>query len=150
MESICGADCNNCNYGKNNKCKGCMKTKGCPFGKECFIAKYILTGGKDNYEIFKNQLINEINNLNIPGMPKINDLNPLNGAFVNLSYSLPNGKNVQFLEDNNIYLGNQVESEFNDGEIIRCFGILANMNFILISEYGTNGDNPEIIKKKKR
>ncbi len=150
MKSICGADCNNCGYGKNNNCKGCMQTKGCPFGKQCFIAKYILTGGKENYEIFKNQLMDEINDLNIPCMPKINELNPLNGVFVNLNYPLPNGQKIQFLDDNDIYLGNQVECEFNDGELIRCFGILANMEFILISEYGANGDNPEIIVYKKR
>ena len=150
MESICGADCSNCGYGKNNNCKGCMQTKGCPFGKQCFIAKYILTGGKENYDIFKNQLIDEINDLHIPGMPRINDLNALNGSFVNLSYPMPNGKMVQFLDNNEIYLGNQVESEFNDGEIIRCFGILANMDFILVSEYGPNGNNPEIIIYKKR
>ena len=150
MESICGAECSNCGYGKNNNCKGCMQTKGCPFGKQCFIAKYILTGGKENYDIFKNQLIDEINDLHIPGMPRINDLNALNGSFVNLSYPMPNGKMVQFLDNNEIYLGNQVECEFNDGEIIRCFGILANMDFILVSEYGPNGNNPEIIIYKKR
>ena len=150
MESICGADCSNCGYGKNNNCKGCMVTKGCPFGKQCFVAKYILTGGKGNYEIFKNQLVNEINNLNIIGMPKIEDLNPLNGSFVNLSYPMPNGECVKLLNDSEIYLGNQVENEFNDGSTIRCFGILANMDFILISEYGPNGDNPEIVVYKKR
>ena len=150
MESVCGANCNNCMYGKNNNCKGCMKTKGCPFGKQCFVAKYILAGGKENFELFKKELINEINDLNISGMPKINDLNPLNGSFVNLSYPMPNGDNIKLLDDKDIYLGNQVESEFNDGELIRCFGILANMDFILISEYGPNGDNPEIIIYKKR
>lgn len=150
MESICGANCDNCGYGKNNHCKGCKNTKGCPFGKQCFVAKYILTGGKENFEIFKKQLISEINALDISGMPKIDSLTPLNGAFVNLNYPLPNGQNACFLENDDIYLGNQVESEFNDGEIIRCFGILANMNFILISEYGPNGDNPELILYKKR
>ena len=150
MESICGADCNNCGFGKNNNCKGCKQTNGCPFGNQCFVAKYILTGGKENYEIFKNQLIEEINDLNIPGMPKINELNSLNGTFVNLNYPLPNGNNAKFLNDNDIYLGTQIESEFNDGEILRCFGILANMNFILVSEYGPNGDNPELILFKKR
>ena len=150
MQSICGADCNNCGYGKNNSCKGCSNTKGCPFGTECFIAKYILTGGKDSYNRFKNQLIDEINNLNISGMPKINELTPLNGTFVNLYYPLPSGQKIQLLNDSDIYLGTQVESEFNNGEIVRCFGILANMNFILVSEYGPNGDNPEIIIYKKR
>jgi hypothetical protein len=150
MESICGADCSKCGYGKNNNCKGCKNTNGCPFGKQCFVAKYILTGGKDSYEAFKLQLLDEINSLDIPGMPKIKDLNPLNGTFVNLSYHMPNGEFVRLLDDNEIYLGNQVECEFNDNSIIRCFGILANMNFILISEYGVNGDNPELIIYKKR
>ncbi len=150
MESICGADCSKCGYGKNNNCKGCKETNGCPFGKQCFVAKYILTGGKESYELFKNQLIEEINSLNIPGMPKIKELTPLNGAFVNLNYPLPNGENVKLLNNDEIYLGNQVESEFNNGEIIRCFGILANLNFILVSEYGPNGDNPEIVIYKKR
>ena len=150
MESICGANCNDCGYGKNNNCKGCKETNGCPFGKQCFIAKYILTGGKENYELFKKQLVDEINSLNIVGMPKINDLSPLIASFVNLSYPIPNGENIKLLYDNDIYLGNQVESEYNDGNIIRCFGILANMNFILVSEYGVNGDNPEIVLLKKR
>ena len=150
MKSICGAICDNCGYGINNNCKGCASTKGCPFGKQCFIADYILTGGKENYEIFKKQLIDEINELNVPGMPKIDELNPLNGTFVNLSYPMPNGKHIQLLDNNDIYLGNQVECEFNDDENIRCFGILANMNFILVSEYGPNGDNPELIIYKRR
>lgn len=150
MESICGADCSNCGYGKSKNCKGCKNTNGCPFGKQCFIAKYILTGGKENYEQFKNQLINEINSLNIPGMPKITSLNALNGSFVNLAYPMPNGNSIQLLDDNDIYLGNQVECEFYDGDEIRCFGVVANMDFILVSEYGQNGDNPEIIVYKKR
>ena len=150
MESLCGADCSNCGYGKANNCKGCSNTNGCPFGRQCFIAKYILTGGKENYNLFKKQLIDEINDLNIPGMPKIEDLTPLNGCFVNLNYPLPNGSSVKFLEDDDFYLGIQVESEFNDGEIIRCFGVVANMNFILVSEYGQNGSNPELIVYKKR
>ena len=150
MKSICGADCDKCEYGKNKGCKGCTNTNGCPFGKQCFVAKYILTGGKENYELFKNQLIEEINEITIPGMPKIKELVPLNGSFVNLSYTLPNGKSANFLENDEIYLGTQVESEFNDGNIIRCFGVLANMDFILISEYGQNGENPELITYKKR
>ena len=150
MSSICGADCDNCGFGKSNNCQGCLNTKGCPFGKQCFVAKYILTGGKENFEVFKRQLVDEINELNVPGMPNIEELTPLNGTFVNLSYPMPNGKNIKLLEDDEVYLGSQVESEFNDGSINRVLGVLANMNFILISEYGPNGDNPEIIIYKKR
>ena len=109
MESLCGADCSNCGYGKSNNCKGCKNTNGCPFGKQCLVAKYILTGGKENYELFKQELVNEINSLDVPGMPKITDLNPLNGCFVNLCYPTPNGGTVKLLDDNEIYLGNQVQ-----------------------------------------
>lgn len=52
-KSICGSDCANCGYGKENKCKGCVESCGCPFGKQCFIYKYIKTGGIENYELFK-------------------------------------------------------------------------------------------------
>ena len=81
MKSICGADCNNCGYGKNNKCKGCTESKGCPFGKQCFVYKYIKNGGTENFGLFKKQLIDEFNSLNVPGMPKIDDLFPINGAY---------------------------------------------------------------------
>ena len=150
MESICGADCNSCGYGKNNNCKGCSESNGCPFGKQCFIAKYIKTGGIENYNVFKKQIIDEFNSLNVPGMPKINELYPLNGAYVNLSYPLPSGSAVKLLEDANIYLGNQVECDFNEGEIIRCYGLVAGMDFLLVSEYGANGDSPELVVYKRR
>ena len=83
-------------------------------------------------------------------MPKIKELIPLNGALVNLRYPLPNGKTIQLLDDNDIYLGSQVESEFKDNDVVKCFGILANVNFILICRYEENGNNPELILYKKR
>ena len=149
-KAICGADCDNCGYGKNNGCKGCTHSKGCPFGKQCFIAKYISIGGADSYNLFKEKLIEEFNSLNILGMPKINDLFPLNGAFVNLAYPMPSGNAVKLFDDKEIYLGNQVECEFNDGELIKCYGLVAGMDFLLVSEYGENCINPEIIIYKKR
>ena len=33
----------------------------------------------------------------------------LNGFYVNLEYPLPNGQSVKLLEDNKVYLGNQIE-----------------------------------------
>ena len=48
---------------------------------------------------------------------------------MNLEYQLPNGQKVKFLDDQKTYLGNQLESEFRAE---RCFGILANMDFILV------------------
>lgn len=150
MKSICGADCSNCGYGKNNNCKGCIESKGCPFGKKCFVYKYIKNGGKENFDLFKKQLIDEFHSLNIPGMPKIDDLFPINGAYVNLAYPMPNGKDVKLLDDNDIYLGNQVECEFNDGELIKCYGLVAGLDFLLVSEYGENCSSPEIVVFKRR
>ena len=142
MKAICGADCNECELLKINKCKGCKNTNGCPFNKKCWIAKYIEIGGKDQFEILKKQIIEEFNSLNIDGMPKIKELYPLHGSFVDLKYPLPNGKKVKFLSDDESYLGNQVECEFNNDGLERCFGIVANMKFLLVCEYEKNGSNP--------
>ncbi len=150
MKSICGTDCSKCDYYKNDKCQGCNKTKGCPFGKKCFIAKYIEVGGIDNYLLFKKKLIDEINALEIEGLSIIDELYPLNGELVNLEYRLPNKNKMKYLNDNEIYLGTQVESQFNDDKIKKCYGIVGNMNFILVSEYEEEGKNPELIIYKKR
>lgn len=80
-------------------------------------------------------------------MPKLEKLNALVGKYVNLDYRLPNGKIVKFLDDNTTYLGNQLESEIMDG---LCFGILANVDFLLICTYEENGKNPELVLYKKR
>lgn len=148
-KSICGADCANCGYGKNCGCKGCAESKGCPFGKKCFIAQYIEDRGEGNYRLFKETLIEEFNALNIPGMPKIHELFALNGAFVNLAYPTPGGDTVKLLDDHGIYLGNQVERDFNNGTG-RCFGMVAGLDFLLVCEYGENGTNPEIVVFKRR
>ena len=85
--------------------------------------------------------------MHIEGMPKLEKLNALVGSYVNLAYRLPNGNTVKFLDDNATYLGNQLECEFGGN---RCFGILANMDFILICTYEENGNNPELLIYKKR
>ena len=150
MEGLCGATCTGCELFENNKCKGCKNTNGCPFGKKCWIAKYIEIGGKKNFEILKEQIIEEFNNLNIEGMPEIKELYSLHGNYINLEYRLPNGKKIKFLDDNELYLGNQVECEFSDGETKKCFGLVANMNFLLVCEYEENGINQELIVFKRR
>ena len=85
--------------------------------------------------------------MQIQGMPKVSKLNALVGSYVNLPYRLPNGNIVKFLEDNTTYLGNQLECEFG-GE--RCFGVLANMDFILVCTYEKDGKEPELVIYKKR
>lgn len=103
--------------------------------------------GAGKFEEFKSKLIEEINALGVDGMPQVKKLNALVGGYVNLEYRLPNGKVVKFLNDNATYLGTQLECEFGGG---RCFGIVANMEFILICTYETNGTNPELVIYKKR
>ncbi len=99
------------------------------------------------FEAFKKQLIEEINDLHIEGMPKVDKLNALVGKYVNLAYRLPNGETVRFLDDQTTYLGNELTPAFG-GE--RCFGVLANMDFILICTYEAGGSDPELVLYKKR
>ena len=112
-----------------------------------YWSRYKELGGNEAFEQFKKTLIDEINALNIEGMPKLEKLNALVGSYINLEYRLPNGKMVKYLDDNATYLGNQLESIFGGD---RCFGIAANMDFILICTYEENGENPELVLYKKR
>lgn len=90
-------------------------------------------------------MIAEINALGIPGL-QVNDLNLLNGFYVNLEYTLKNGQSVKLLEDNCVYWGNQIEIPGSD----KCYGIAADENYLLVCEYGCNGTKPQIIVYKKR
>ncbi len=109
--------------------------------------RYEALSDDGQFEQFKQQLMDEINALRIEGMPKVEKLNALVGKYVNLSYRLPNGKTVQFLDDGTTYLGNQLEPVFGGD---RRFGVLANMDFILVCTYEKDGDNPELVLYKKR
>ena len=101
-------------------------------------------GGK--FEEFKKRLAEEINALGVEGMPKVGKLNALVGSYVNLAYPLPSGASVKFLDDGTTYLGTQLEAE----EGGRCFGVLANADFILICTYAEGGADPELVLFKKR
>ena len=109
--------------------------------------KYEELSDNGQFEAFKKKLISEINDLHVEGMPKVEKLNALVGQYVNLAYPLPSGQNVQFLNNGTTYLGTQLEPLFG-GE--RCFGVLANMDFILICTYLKDGADPELVLYKKR
>ncbi|NBH15504.1 DUF3795 domain-containing protein [Lachnospiraceae bacterium] len=144
MLSICGVDCcSNCN--RKDECGGCVKTNGHPFGGECIAAECIKKDGADEFLKMKSTLIDEFHSLGVKNL-QVNDLNLLNGSYVNLEYQLTNGQSVKFLEDNKIYLGNQIEIPGSD----RCYGLAADEKYLLVCEYGHNGDNPQIIIYKKR
>ncbi|MBR4626594.1 MAG: helix-turn-helix domain-containing protein [Ruminococcus sp.] len=105
--------------------------------------KELEDGGK--FEEFRRQLVDEFNALGIEGMPRVEKLNALVGSYVNLAYPLPSGAAVKLLDDNATYLGNQLEGA--DG---RCFGVLANADFLLVSTYGKDGADPELLLFRKR
>ena len=108
--------------------------------------RYAEIGGKERLEEFKAQLIREFNELlSIEGLPRVENLNVLSGEFINMEYTLPNGERVKFLDDKQTYLGSQLE-----GEAGVCYGIAANMDFLLICSYEENGENPELLVYKKR
>lgn len=113
-----------------------------------FWKQYAALGGKEKFGDFKAQLIRELNALlHMEGLPKVEDLNVLSGSFINLEYALPNGQTVKFLDDNATYLGSQLECQ-PGGD--RCYGIAANMEFLLVCSYKENGEEPELVFYKKR
>lgn len=136
--TYCGIDCcKECN--RLAECGGCEKCGGHPFGGSCVAER-----NKD-FSQLKQQLIDEINALGICGLI-VENLNLLTGAFVNLEYPLSNGTTVKFLNDKDIYLGNQIEIPNSE----RCYGVVANEDFILVCEYACNGANPKLLLYKRR
>lgn len=151
METICGIDCNECAFKEN--CGGCKVSDGHPFGSACMLADCCKHNGFEHCDTacssvckLKAQLIEEFNALGIEDMEKVKNLNALKGSFVNLEYTLPSGQTIKFWDDNKIYLGNQICKKNSD----RCYGLTADENYLLVCEYGNNGDNPEIVVLKKR
>lgn len=157
METICGISCSGCFF--KDKCKGCRKTNGKPLGGDCMVAVCCFKKGLeccnkcDKKCNLKNQAVNEVNELikNELGQLKqmeqfkVEKLYELSGALINLEYTLPNGQKCKFLEDNRIYLGTQIP--VNDKE---CYGISVTDEYIIISRYGENGENPKLVLIKER
>ena len=143
-KSYCGIKCNACQL--NTQCCGCIESEGRPFGGTCIVAECCKECvDKDRKKIIKalkESVITEINALNIPGMPEVKELYYLKGSFVNLEFTLDDGQKKKFWDDNNIYLGTQLEVSGDD----KCFGVVADEDHILICRYGCNGSDPEIIE----
>lgn len=147
MSSICGVNCDEC--GIKDKCKGCVETNGHPWGGDCVLAEFCYDSNghtKEKIIAYKRDLIKEINDLRLNFIGEVKELYPLNGMFVNLEYKLPNNEKIKLLKDNNIYLGTQLSKNDNSG----YYGIVADNNYILISEYDKDYQNAEIIIYKQR
>lgn len=146
METICGVRCDEgCPFSKD--CKGCAETGGRPFGGSCVAAEYIKAGGKEKYEEFKKLLLAEVNGLLAGcGAPEAEKLWELPGWYVDLAYRLPSGREASFLDGSKIYLGAQIEAP----GLERCWGVVADMDFILVCSYGEGGSDPELLAYRKR
>lgn len=138
MQSICGADCAKCSL--SNACKGCTATNGRPFGAECVLAS-CYRKGENALDACKRRLIAAFNALDIRDMEEVTELNALKGSFLNIEYALPNGMPAKFWDDDKIYFGNQLHKKDSD----RCYGIAADEKYLMVSEYGGSGSDPEIV-----
>lgn len=94
----------------------------------------------------KKVFIDEINALGIAGMPVITNLFVLQGSFINGEYNL-NGNIIKLFDDNATYWGTQVVKQDGSG---RCYGIACDERMIVVSEYGKNGADAEIVLLKRR
>ena len=91
----------------------------------------------------KKVFIEEVNALGIPGL-HIDNLYILQGSFINQPYNI-NGNEVKLLDDNATYWSNQIIKDD-----ARCYGIACCEKFILVSEYGKDGADAELVILKKR
>lgn len=152
MKNYCGLDCAKCPAVDN--CPGCVATEGKPYGGTCVLGECCKAEGCSAPGScfsgkcpLKEQLCQEFNQLNMPGMEKVTDLNALPGFYINLEYTLPGGQKVKFWDDKRVYLGNQICKQDGSG---RCFGLTADETHLLVCEYGDNGSDPEIVVYQRR
>ncbi len=151
METLCGLDCNGC--GLKDSCGGCVETNGRPFGGSCMIAVCANNKGCENRgKCFdapcklKEQLTAEFRALGIEDMEEVTGLHALKGSFANLEYTLPNGRAVKFWEDNRIYIGHLLKKKNSD----RFYGLVADENYLMVCEAGSDGSDAKIVVFKER
>lgn len=150
-KTICGLDCSQCSFSAN--CAGCAATNGSPFGGKCVLASCCAGNGRAACAECgaedcgtKKALIDEFNALGIDGMPRVTELYALSAVIVNLEYPLPGGLRAKFWDDRDVLLGNQLPQ----GDSGRFFGVVTDGEYLMVSEYGENGADPEIILFRKR
>lgn len=93
----------------------------------------------------KEDLIREFNKLHFADMGEVSDLNELEGSFVNLEYTLPSGQCVKLWDDHKLYWGNELCKKNSD----RCYGIVGDEHYMMVCEYGENGEKAELLLFKR-
>ncbi|MDE6107790.1 MAG: hypothetical protein K2F83_03835 [Oscillospiraceae bacterium] len=78
-------------------------------------------------------------------MTEVKALNMLKGSFINLEYTLPGGQKVKIWNDDKIYVGNQIHKKGSD----RCYGIIADEEYLMVAEYGDYGSDARIVVLKR-
>lgn len=148
--SICGIDCMKCEL--KETCYGCAMTEGHPFHGGCVLAACCLSNGYEHCGKchnekcrLKEQMIAEFCMLGIEDMEEITGLNACKGSYINLTYTFSSGQAVKLLDDDKIYLGNQLSKKDSS----RYYGIAADESVLIVSEYDADGSNAEIIVYKK-
>lgn len=145
-KTVCGCDCEECG-GMKSGCKGCSA-----ISVGCIVAQCCNDLGRESCEEcrgaceLKDSLINEFNALGIEDMETVTQLNALSGGYINLEYTMPSGQRIKLLDENKIYLGNQLCKKESD----RCYGLAADKSFLLVCEYGDQGADAEIVVYKRR
>ena len=149
--SICGVDCSSCSL--QETCGGCVSTNGRPFQGGCVVAQCCQQQGQSYCSgcpypscQLKEELLAAFRGSGIPELTGLADLNAVKGSFINLAYTLPNGETVKLLDDEKIYLGNQVPQKVPG----RYYGLAADERGLLICEYGEHGDDAAVVFYKKR
>lgn len=89
----------------------------------------------------KAELIKRFNDLGIGDMEEVTELHELKGDFINLEYKLQSGEIIKFWDDNKMYYG----TEICKNNSARCYGLAADENYLLVSEYGEGGSDAEIV-----
>ncbi len=87
------------------------------------------------------RLIQRFRALGIPELEGLERLEELPGHFINLDYTLSNGRTVRFWEDDKMYWGGQIHKENSD----RCYGLISDGNFLFVCEYGCGGCDAQIV-----
>ena len=90
-------------------------------------------------------LLEKIKKLGIKEFENFNSLNLIDGNYLNIECTLPNGDKTKILDNDTQYYAKQIDIEGSD----KCYGVAANEKFIAVYKYGCNGENAELVLWKK-